>query len=281
MHGTAMATKSTPIRRFNKKRSEPFFKRAKAFAAARGKVMLVAAALPAAALGGYAGYRQVMTSQYLVITEIAVGGTVRLSKEEIIVESGIKAGENIFSFSASDAVKALKENPWVKEARIGRTGLDAVSIEISERVPLALVRFERPGMPDRLRIMDAQGDVFAEYTHEDALDLPVVTGITEGWRERDGVWTAPAVLELIQFLKNRQGFNIEDVSEIHLDKTFGISVYTLNEGVRLDVGNGGFEEKFASFDKIIVSRGGTLRGIEAMNLNDPREVVVKFTTNMV
>jgi len=251
--------------------------------ARRGRMIMVAAGLTVAGAGGYMGYRELMTSPYLAVTEITVDGAARLSKNEVVAESGIEMGSNIFSFSVSEAAEGVKRHPWVARARVARTGLGAVRIEIKEREPAALVRFERPGGADRLRIMDMSGVVFAEYSHEDALDLPVVTGVIEGWEGRDdgGGWSAPTVMKLIAFLKDRTGFNINDVSEIHADGVFGLTVYTLTDGVRLNVGIGGFEEKFAAFDRIVESRGGTLAGIEAMDLINPGEVVVKFTTNMV
>ncbi|MBI5885361.1 MAG: FtsQ-type POTRA domain-containing protein [Deltaproteobacteria bacterium] len=278
-----MAVKPRTIRRVNRRVRPPFLSRARAFMGRRGRMILVAAGVSAAGIGGYMGYCELMTSPYLAVTGITVDGAKRLSEDEIIAESGIEEGCNLFSFSAGDAAEAVKRLAWVVQAQVRRTGLDTVRIEIKEREPVALVRFERPGAPDRLRIMDSAGVVFAEYSHEDALDLPVVTGVIEGWEGRDdgGEWSAPAVMRLIAFLKQRKGFNINDVSEIHADGVFGLTVYTLNDGVRLNVGTGGFEEKFAAFDRIVASRGGTLSGIEAMDLINPGEVVVKFTTNMV
>ncbi|MBI5468386.1 MAG: cell division protein FtsQ, partial [Deltaproteobacteria bacterium] len=81
-------------------------------------------------------------------------------------------------------------------------------------------------------------------------------------------------------LGNRSGFNIAEVSEIHLDPAFGFSVYTLAGGVRLDLGNGNFEEKFSSFDRIVKLRGGDMAGVATMDLSNSREVVLGFTTNV-
>lgn len=277
-----MAVKPTPIRRVNKRARPPLLRRAGTFIGRYGKAAMVTAAIPAAIIGVYAGYRELMTTPYLALTEIAVTGAKRLSKEEVIEESGIELGQNILSYSVSDVVDGLKQDPWIAQAWIARTGLDSVRIEIKEREPLALVRFERPGTPDRLRIMDSTGVVFTEYTHEDALDLPVITGVSDtGWAEHNGGWSAPAVMGIIQFLKERKGFNINDVSEIRVDGVFGLTIYTLKDGVRLSVGTDGFKEQFEAFDRIVASRGGTLNGIEAMNLIKPGEVVVRFTTNMI
>ncbi|MBI5561840.1 MAG: FtsQ-type POTRA domain-containing protein [Deltaproteobacteria bacterium] len=279
-----MVIKPNKTGRGNRRLKEPFFKMAKGFAQRRGRLILGSAAAAVVIAGAYAGYGYLMAAPWLQIEVITVDGDARLTRDEVIETAGIRKGENILALSTVKAVEGLKTNPWVEEARVWRTGLDAVAIEIKERVPLALVRFERPGFPQRLRIMDAGGVVFTEYSHEYALDLPVVSGGFggwEGWEEREGAWTVPGVMELIGFLKAREGFSLGDVSEIRADKTFGLSVYTLREGVRLDVGVDGFEEKFKTFEKIVASRGQTLRGVVSIDLNNPGEAVVKFQTNMV
>ena len=257
-------------------------RRAADFIGRYGKTALVAAAVPAVITCGYFGYRGLMTTPRLAITDIAVTGIKRLTREEVIAQSGIELGQNLLSYSASDSLEGLKQDPWIADARIARTGLDSVLIDITEREPAALVRFERPGDADKLRIMDSEGVVFIEYTSEDNLDLPVITGISDAkWTERDGRWSSPVVMELIAFLKDRKGFNLNDVSEIHTQGAFGLMIYTLKDGVKLSVGMDGFKEKFEAFDRIVASRGGVLHGIEAMNLAKPGEVVVKFTTNMI
>ena len=61
-------------------------------------------------------------------------------------------------------------------------------------------------------------------------------------------------------MTNRSGFNITNVSEINIDADHGLSSLR-STGVRLDVGMGSFEEKLASFEKILGTRGGSLRAL--------------------
>ncbi|MBI5644389.1 MAG: FtsQ-type POTRA domain-containing protein [Deltaproteobacteria bacterium] len=259
----------------NRKFKEPLGVRAKRFAVRAVKITVAAVALPAIGLAGWWGYHKLITTAYLSVTAINVTGVERVSKEEILELSGIKEGQNILSFKIEEAALNIKGNPWIEEAEVKRSIPDIIDIEVKEREPVALVKL------DSLYIMDKSGTIFKKYTHEDALDLPVVTGLTmEGLKDETRI-LEQGLLDLLKVLNSRSGFNIAKVSEINVDPTFGLSVYTLEEGVRLDVGKDSFEEKLSAFERVLKTRNGVLHGIEAMDLNNSRSVTVRFTTNVV
>ncbi|MBI5237169.1 MAG: FtsQ-type POTRA domain-containing protein [Deltaproteobacteria bacterium] len=260
--------------RRNRRLKEPFFRRARRFALKRFKMAVVIASLPALCYGGWRLYRELITTPYLDIQTINVAGVQRVTEEEVVELSGLSEGQNLLAFRGKDVIAGIKKNPWVEKAEVRRSLPDTVDIEITERQPLVLVKL------DDLYVMDREGVVFKKASHEDDLDLPVVTGLTREGLKKDSKGLTEGLLELIRALKDRKGFNLARVSEIHVDPTFGLSVYTLDEGVRLELGVGGYEQKFASFEKILRSREGTLRGIEAMDLNNCREVVVRFNSNV-
>jgi cell division septal protein FtsQ len=135
---------------------------------------------------------------------------------------------------------------------------------LEEREPIALVK------TDAMYLMDAAGNIFARYSRADQVDLPVVTGV-------DGPAMDAGVLELIKILDGRIGFGLRNVSEINVDPEYGLTIHTLVEGVRLELGHGAFEEKLRAFEKVVRARGGSLRGVEAMNLKSGHEVVVSLS----
>ncbi len=257
-------------KRNRKRHKEPLSARAKRTAFRTLKVVAVSVALPALLYGGFRFYNLLVTTERLAVTAINVVGADKVRPEDAIELSGITEGQNILSFKAREAVEGLKANPWVREARIRRRLPGTVEIEIKERVPIALVDL------GALYVMDASGEVFKKYSVEDRLDLPVVTGLTKEGLSGGGV--GYGLLELIATLRQREGFGMDDVSEINVDEAFGLSIYTIDGGVRLAVGTDGFAGKLASFEKVVASRGGALAGVEAMDLNNSRSVVVRFTT---
>lgn len=264
------------MKKKNRKLREPLGLRAARALKRTAKVLAFALPLPLLALGSWWAYGKLVTSSYLSITGISVAGEEKVAEEDIIVLSGLKEGQNLFSFSKDQVISSLKANPWIESARIARRLPDKVVIEITERQPAVFVK------TDALYLMDARGIIFKRYSTEDeGLDLPVVTGLLPerlGEREEE---IEGRLLELISLLTNRSGFNITGVSEISIDPAHGLSIFTLVEGVRLDIGLDRFEEKLVSFERILGTRDGVLRGIEAFDLNNHREVVVRFATDVV
>lgn len=270
-----MKKKPLKSKRMNRRHREPLVKRGARALARFAKVAAVLVAVPALAYGGWLAYREITTSERLAIEKIEIAGTRRVSDDDIYDLAGIEQGDNILSFRESTVAENIKRNPWVEDVNISRSLPSKVIIEVTEREPLALVKL------DTMYVMDSSGVVFKKFSGSDVLDLPVITGLTmDGLKESTGELEA-GLLELIRTLKGREGFNLAKVSEIHADRVFGLSVYTLDEGVRLDVGLSGFAPKLASYEKILKTRGGSLNGIEAMDLNNYREVVVRFSANVV
>ena len=259
----------------NRRHREPLATRASRSAKKWGKILAFTLPLPAIAFGAWWAYGKVTTSEYLAVKDITVIGAERVAPEEVVAASGIVQGQNLFSFSKDEVTARLKANPWLESVEIDREVPGSIEITVRERAAIALVKL------DVLYVMDSKGVIFKKYSAEEGLDLPVVTGLskeslssaTENLEER--------LMELISVLTNRSGFNITNVSEINIDADHGLSLFTLDEGVRLEVGMGSFEEKLASFEKILGTRGGVLKGIEAFDLNNYREVIVRFTTDVV
>ncbi len=262
----------------NRRLKEPLKARLKRSLLRITKVTLATLAIPAVSYGGWWAYRQAVTTPYLAIHDIVVKGSRRVSKEEVLKLSGIRLGQNILSFSAKEAADSIRANPWIEDALIDRNLPGSIAIEVRERYPVAIVKL------GSLYVMDINGVVFKRLAREDSLDLPVVTGLTMEGIGTDSKGLQEGVIEIIRTLTERKGFDITRVSEINVDPVFGLSVYTLEGGVRLTLGMGGtgsFEQKLKAFERILRSRNGVLDGVEAMDLTTPGSVLVRFNTNIV
>lgn len=256
--------------RGNKRRRPPIIARAKEIFSRKKKIFLGAIIAVLIVPASWYGHKMITTTPLLAIKKIDVSGAARVSNEEITELTGIHAGDNIVAMDAGEAASRVAKNPWVAKAQVVRVGFNTIRVIVVEKEPVALIKL------DELYMMDASGAVFKKLTADDMVDLPVITGISEADKDR---LTQPA-MALVSVLKARKGFNIDKVSEIKYDRTFGFSVYTLDEGVRLDVGVEGYEEKLLAFERVLSERGGSLSGVEAMDLTGRRGVIVKFKTNM-
>lgn len=237
------------------------------------KLLALIVSLPAVAYGGWIAYGFFMSTPYLAITNVEITGVERLSEADIAVRAGEVVGVNLLSLETGAVKEAVEAEPWVAEAKVKKSPLHTLRIDVRERKPLVLVKM------DELYVMDLDGVVFKGLDENDSLDLPVVTGL-EKRDENGGGLPEDKLLDLIAILRSREGFNLDHVSEIHVDAVYGLTIYTIENGVRLDVGFSRFEEKIRSFEKIVRARNGNLDGVEAMDITNPREVTVRFTNKM-
>lgn len=271
--------KKRPKRRnsWNRRPRAPFRQRARGALVTSAKVAAAVLAVPAFIFCSVSFYNVLITTEYLEVRSIDVEGIHRVPRGTIVALSGVREGANIFSFKYSDALDAVRSHPWVASAQLRRIPPHTVRIELKEKEPVALVK------SDDIYVMDASGTIFALHSTTDSVDLPVVTGVKPavGTEELLGTSVDKSILELMAVLDGRDGFGIRNVSEINVASGYGLALYTLVEGVRLELGWGPFEEKLRAFERVVHARGGTMAGIEAMDIKSAKEVVVSFTTDVV
>lgn len=234
------------------------------------RVLMFAAAAGGLSYGGYVGYGWMTTTGALAVETVSVTGAGRTTEEEVMRLSGGLRGRNILSFSTSEVEEMIERGPWVADARVRRDPPLGISIEITEREPLALV------LMGELLLMDTRGVVFKKFSPGDGVDLPVVTGL-----EPEGAGTAEGeLLELLTVLSGREGFGLAQVSEVNVDPVIGLTLLTVDRGTRLELGFGAFEAKLVSFEKVRAHRG-TLAGVSSVDLTDADEVIVRFSSKAV
>ncbi|HLC18487.1 MAG TPA: FtsQ-type POTRA domain-containing protein [Thermodesulfobacteriota bacterium] len=255
----------------NRRRREPLAHRARRRFVRSAKLLALIAAVGTLGYSGRWLYTTLMHTERLAVRTFDVSGNVHVEDREVIMLSGIEEGQNILSFDADEAAERIKENPWVDDVKVSRGVPDTVRFEVTERRPLALVK------KDDLYVMDRSGVVFKKFTVVDRVDVPVVTGLTEEILSGDDHRLEEGLIALLSMLDGGEGLALSHVSEIHVDPMYGYTLYTLREGVRVELGFGDFEKKFSAFEKVVNLRGDTLAGIEAVDLNNYREVVVRFT----
>lgn len=270
---TMMRTKRRNIIRI---RREPLTRRFVRAVVVSFKYLLIAVSLPVAALAARELYMELMTTPYLEIRSIHIIDNKKVPADEVLEFAGIFPGQNIFSFRASSVESRITSHPFVEHAVVTRRLPGTVEVALVERTPAAFVRL------DELYVMDRRGVIFKKYSRSDGLDLPVVTGLRSPAGKGDP-FMEKDVLELIDVLMDRKEptFNMDMVSELHVDPVHGITVYTVNRGLRLELGTGPYEWKLLRLDKVISSRRGGLVGVESVDLNGVRGVVVKFKAGVV
>lgn len=115
----------------------------------------------------------VLRARFLAVSHLVVRGNARLSTGEVQTLLDGLSGQNILRVDFADYRRRLMESPWVSDAMMWRVLPSTVGVQIVERVPMAVARFEQ-----KLYLVDEQGVIIDEFgpQYKD-FDLPLVDGL--------------------------------------------------------------------------------------------------------
>jgi cell division protein FtsQ len=236
----------------------------------RGSALVAVCA--AVGTGGWQLYRLVSHTTLLRLERIEVSPTRKLSRGEVVAIAGVKPGDPMLSLKLKGMVEQLSKNPWVEQAQVRRYFPHTLSITLSERTPQAVANV------GCLYYLDAKGELFKSLAEGDRLDYPLITGVTQDDLEKDPAGSKEAfknALALIETLRGGKVFGLEEVSEIHYDKGYGFTLFTMQGGVPVKVGNSGFGDKLTRLSGIYNDLKPQMQGLDYIDLDYSDKIIVK------
>ena len=227
--------------------------------------------------GGGLMAKSLFDSRYFKVSEVRVENESRVTAEEIAALSDVRLGHNIFELDLPRIGRKIEENPWVKSAEVRRLFPRTVVIRVEERSPKAVINL------DYLYYVDGDGEIFKVLEADDSLDFPVITGL-----ERKDLLEKPdeaqnrlrEMVGLVGELTGRRIFGLQDVSEIHLDQTGEIVLYSCAGGVPVRMGDGNYGAKLDHLERIYAELKPRLRALKYIDLNVIDRIVVKVETGI-
>ena len=101
------------------------------------------------------GFYLFFSSSVFLVSEIAVNHNTLKSDRQIINESGLRIGENIFKFRSGEVKQAiLKNNPYIFDVKISRKLPNRVTLTVDEHTPVVAIKYK-----GKYLILDAGGKV--------------------------------------------------------------------------------------------------------------------------
>jgi len=157
----------------------------------------------------------------LELQTVEISGLKRTRRETVIEAAGLFEGINLLRIDLIAVKKAAESLPWIESAETARQFPSTILLEVKEREPSFLIRLDK-----ELFYLTSGGNVIRTPLDQ-GLDFPVVTGMTAAEVEGEGD-KRKAFLSLTSVLA-RDGLGSE-LSEIHMDPTDGLIVYTAETG---------------------------------------------------
>jgi len=241
-----------------------------------GMAILSLSTLTSLAILGVTLFQYTQRSSNLNVGEIKIMGTINATESELLNLAGVDFKGSLLSLDLKEISGRLARHPWVEKAKVHRDwSRKALVIEVQERIPWALF------LGEDLYLLDRQGEVIKKAEPKDRHDLPVFTGLKYQEvkkRDKTAVSLLKQALEFMEILGPRKVFNLQEVSEIHLSKQSGLTVFTIEGGIPIRIGEGGLEDKIDRLEKVFPDVRLKVKDVEYIDLNYPRKVVVKMRT---
>ncbi len=136
------------------------------------RLLLAVAALVALGVGGLRVDAWARQSPHFALRFVQLVGAQRATEAELLALGGVQPGTNLWALDAAEVARAMAAHPWVSSVDVRRALPDTLQLRVEEHVPAALA------VIGDLYVVDAEGVPFKKVSGADALDLPLVTGVT-------------------------------------------------------------------------------------------------------
>lgn len=215
----------------------------------------------------------------LPVRGVRIEGVQIVPAGDIYHRAAVPMDKRLYDVNLGEVRERVRRDPFVKDVAVHRDPPDRILIQVEERVPIAVVA------AGKMFYVDADGMLMPVIRSENTFDLPVITGAADVQACEVGKQLVhPAIREALSLVLAAQQLDdalYRRISEIHIEPSGSLCMYTADTGVPVLVGRGDITtklEKFEAFWKSVVS----MRGAQALTSVDLRfadQVVVRWTTN--
>jgi cell division protein FtsQ len=221
---------------------------------------------------GHWVYVHLLGDPYFRVREVEVEGGRKITKETLLALTVMEGMPNLFSVKLKEVVKRLESHPWIEQVRVRKVFPNKIVIQIEERKPMAIIQLEE------LYYIDTKGEIFSPVGERDEYNYPYLTGLTRRVLEKDPAAAKRLItkaLELLKIVGQEKLPPLEEISEIHMEKAFGIHCFTKAEGVEVKMGWEDFGEKLKRLSLIWSDLRKREFSAVSIDCSDLKRMVVK------
>lgn len=205
-----------------------------------------------------------------------------MTREDLLAETGIQSGDNIFRIDIAGIDHKLREIPMVADVSIERIMPDRIEITLTRRIPVGWVSKSADSSadydPSSMRLVDDSGFLMKpRLLQQEYHQLPIIYGvkvekIQEGsLLEGDDLKNA---LILLREARN-QTKALLVIRSLNISKGYCIDALT-DQSVRVKFASGDFPTQLMKLQRLLEHCRDTGREIESVNLMVAKNTPVRF-----
>jgi cell division protein FtsQ len=216
-------------------------------------------------------YSYLLTSPYIRLEQVEIAGVDEEMKKELQEMCGLNFDLSLLAIDVDEVQKRLEKHPWVRTVEVEKQFPHGLVIRVEKEEPRALV------VADKLYYMNRFGKVFKAVGPNEAVDFPIVTGISSDALDRQK--QLGFSMQMLQFLESQKDpWTLKNLSEIHVKKDGDVSLYFsfLPAAVKLRAQN--LESKMEELKRVVehLNSTGRIHTVKAIHLNYGEGAVVSF-----
>lgn len=210
------------------------------------------------------------------VQQAIVQGNHNLSSLEVLQAAGVTTEACLLTLPVRRAMQGLMRVPLVEKASVERVWPHTVRIEVVERRPFAMALVE-----GQLHFLDKEMRPFAPVGAQDSVDLPVITGLSRAdllEPDEEMVELLMSAHRLLDTLPQRAIKGGGALSEVHVDRIWGLSAVFSDLPATVRLGFGNYEDEWPRLEKVcadLKERGEMERAV-LIDLDSDRRVVVRL-----
>jgi cell division septal protein FtsQ len=224
---------------------------------------------------GHRIYVHLLGDPFFRVREVEIEGVRKISKETLLSLISIERMPNLFTVRLKEVASQVESHPWIDHVKVRKVFPNKILIQVEERKPIAILQLEE------LYYIDTEGVIFSRVGDRDEYNYPILTGLTREALEKESDETKELItkaVELIRIADREKISPLEEISEVHMEKTFGVHCFTQIGGLEVIMGWDHFGEKLRRLSLIwsdLQKRGWSAASIDCSDLK--RMVVRRIT----
>jgi cell division septal protein FtsQ len=224
---------------------------------------------------GHWVYVHLLGDPFFRVREVEVEGYRKVSKETLLSLITIEGMPNLFTVRLREVAKRLESHPWIDHVKVRKVFPNKILIQVEERKPIAILQLEE------LYYIDHKGVIFSPVGDRDDYNYPFLTGLTHKVLEKDPAEANRLItkaLELLSIADKRKVSPLEEISEVHMEKAFGVQCFRQTEGLEVRMGWDQFGEKLNRLSLIWSDLQRREWSAASIDCSDLKRMVVKRIT---
>ncbi|MCC6850211.1 MAG: FtsQ-type POTRA domain-containing protein [Deltaproteobacteria bacterium] len=208
---------------------------------------------------------------YFAATEIVITPTTHVRPGALLESVDLHPGMSLWRIDPEALAARLEAHPWIRRAGVRREFPRRLVVDVVERKPVAILYL------DELYYVDTTGLAFVRVGDRDPIELPFVTGVEAAIVADERPFARHAIRQALRVLDLMQAAGLPfRVSEVHIERERGVSVFPVEPRVALTFGWSGFKTKVARLERVLRDFRGREGRIREIDLTVGTAVVVRL-----